>query len=352
MHHSGQDADLRRKLERLGLLNEIGKTLVSDLDLSSILQTIMERLSESIEADRWSLLMVDEDSQELYFEIVIGTHAQQLKGARWKLGEGIAGWVGQTGEALLVADVGQESRFASRVDEMTGTETHSVVCVPICARDRVLGVIELINGVGKESFQEEDLSLLGHLADYAAIALENARHVQRITELTITDDCTGLYNARHLPFVLDAEIYRSRRYGYEFSFIFIDLDRFKSVNDTYGHRVGSKLLSRVGELIKGNLRLIDYAFRYGGDEFVVLLPQTDREQAVVVVRRLKELLNHTAFLAEEGHNVTVTASFGLACFPHDAQTCDELLLLADKALYLAKNTSRNSIAVANEGIRA
>ena len=352
MDHSGQDADLRRNLERVSLFHEIGRTLVSGLGLQSILQTIMEKLSVSIEADTCSLLMVDEDSQELYFKVVIGTNAQQLRDVRVKLGDGIAGWVGQTGESLLVADVDQESRFASEVDEVTGTKTHSVVCIPIYARDRILGVIELINCVGKESFQEEDLSLLYNLADYTAIALENARHVQRITELTITDDCTSLYNARHLCFVLDAEIYRSRRYGYEFSVIFIDLDRFKNVNDTNGYLVGSKLLSLIGELIKGNLRLIDCAFRYGGDEFVVLLPQTDQEQAIVVVQRLKELLYNTAFFPEKGHNVTVTASFGLASFPHDGQTRNELLLLADKAMYLAKRTSRNSIAVANEGIRA
>ena len=346
------DQQLKLQVERLSLFHEVGKALVSNLDVQNILQVIMEKLSEFIHADNWSLLMVDEDAKELYFEIAIGTNAQQLKDVRLKIGEGIAGTVAQTGEPLLVADVNSDPRFAARVDEVTGMTTQSVVCVPIRAHGRILGVIELLNCVGKEEFKEDDLPLLGNLADYAAIALENARYVQRITELTITDDCTGLYNARHLRFVLDAEIYRSRRYGYEFSIIFIDLDRFKMVNDTHGHLAGSKLLSLVGDLIKSNLRLIDYAFRYGGDEFVILLPQTGKEQAFVVVRRLKDLLNSTVFLAEEGLNLKLTASFGLACFPQDGQTRNELLLLADKAMYLAKQTRRNSIAVANEGIRA
>lgn len=346
------DQELKDQVERLSLFHEVGKALVSNLDVQNILQVIMEKLSEFIHADNWSLLMVDVEAKELYFEIAIGTNAQQLKDVRLKIGEGIAGTVAQTGEPLLVADVNSDPRFAGRVDEVTGMTTQSVVCVPIRAHGRILGVIELLNCVGKEKFKEDDLPLLGNLADYAAIALENARYVQRITELTITDDCTSLYNARHLRFVLDAEIYRSRRYGYEFSIIFTDLDRFKSVNDTHGHLAGSKLLSLVGDLIKSNLRLIDYAFRYGGDEFVILLPQTGKEQAFVVVQRLKELLNSTVFLAEEGLNLKLTASFGLACFPQDGQTRNELLLLADKAMYLAKQTRRNSIAVANEGIRA
>jgi len=231
-------------------------------------------------------------------------------------------------------------------------ETRSVVCVPIKGREKVLGVIELINCLGRESFRPEDIPILKNLADYAAIALENARYVQRIHELTITDDCTALYNARHLHFVLDAEIYRSNRYNYEFSVIFIDLDHFKQVNDTYGHLVGSKLLWMIGDLIKGHLRLIDYAFRYGGDEFVVLLPQTSKENALMVVRRVKDLLNSTVFFTDEGLNIKVTASFGLAAFPSDARTRKEILRMADEAMYLVKNTTRNNIALAGEGIRA
>ncbi|HET7842087.1 MAG TPA: sensor domain-containing diguanylate cyclase, partial [Terriglobia bacterium] len=300
----------------------------------------------------WSLLMLDENTQELYFEIAIGAGANKLKDVRLKVGEGIAGWVAANGEPVLVEDVRKDPRFQSKFDELTQVETRSVVCVPIKGREKVLGVIELINQLGRESFRPEDIPILKNLADYAAIALENARYVQRIHELTITDDCTALYNARHLHFVLDAEIYRSNRYNYEFSVIFIDLDHFKQVNDTYGHLVGSKLLWMIGDLIKGHLRLIDYAFRYGGDEFVVLLPQTSKENALMVVRRIRDLLNTTIFFAEEGLNIKVTASFGLASFPSDARTRKEILRMADEAMYLVKNTTRDNIALAGEGIRA
>jgi diguanylate cyclase (GGDEF)-like protein len=330
----------------------VGKSLFSTLDLQKILQTIMEKISDLIHPDSWSLLMVDELTQELYFEIAIGEGADKLKDVRLKLGEGIAGWVAQHGEPVLVEDVRHDARFSPRFDEITHTDTRSVVCVPINGREQILGVIELVNCLGKDSFSKEDIPILKSLAEYAAIAMENARYVQRIHELTITDDCTALYNARHLNFVLDAEIYRSNRYGYEFSVIFMDLDFFKRVNDAHGHLVGSKLLWLIGDLVKNNLRMIDYAFRYGGDEFVILLPQTSKENALSVVRRIKDLLTSRTFFAEEKLNVKVTASFGVAAFPVDGRTRKELLRMADEAMYVVKNTTRNNIALAGQGIRA
>jgi diguanylate cyclase (GGDEF)-like protein len=188
------------------------------------------------------------------------------------------------------------------------------------------------------------------LSDFAAIALENARHVKRIHELTITDDCTSLYNARHMAVILDTEIYRSQRYNYEFSLVFIDLDRFKQVNDTHGHLIGSRLLAEIGSSLKTHCRLIDFAFRYGGDEFVLLLPQTSKENAMNVARRLHRLIRRTKWLASEGMDITVTPSLGVAAYPVDSRTKEGLLHLADEAMYLVKNTSRDAVAAANIGI--
>jgi len=352
MDNKEEIAELKKQIERLSLFHEVGKALASTLDLQKILQTVMEKISDFLQPDTWSLLMLDEATQELYFEIAIGAGAHKLKDVRLKLGEGIAGWVAQHGEPVLIEDVKRDPRFSRRFDELTQMDTRSVVCVPIRGREKILGVIELVNCLGRESFRREDIPILKSLADYAAIALENARYVQRIHELTITDDCTALYNARHLNFVLDAEIYRSTRYNYEFSVIFLDLDHFKQINDTRGHLVGSKLLWMIGDIIKGHLRLIDYAFRYGGDEFVVLLPQTAKKNSLMVVRRLKDLLNSKVFFTDEGLNIMVTASFGVASFPNDGRTRKELLRMADEAMYLVKNTTRNGIAMAGEGIRA
>jgi diguanylate cyclase (GGDEF)-like protein len=332
------------------VFHELGKALTSSLQLDQVLRTIMEKINEVLRPDTWSLLLMDVDKGELYFQIATGTGAEALKDVRIKLGQGLAGWVAQTGEVVVVPDTSKDSRFFAQVDEKTKMETRSIVAVPVRFRDHCLGVIELINCVGPEGFSTRDLALLEALADYAAIAIENARHVQRIHELTITDDCTSLYNARHLNFMLDTELYRSHRYAFEFSLIFIDLDHFKNVNDTYGHLMGSKLLAEIGSAIKEKCRMIDLAFRYGGDEFVILLPQTSKENALGVARRLHTLIRQAVWLKEPGINVQITASVGVASYPTDSRTKAELLHLADEAMYLVKNTTRDSVAAAGVGL--
>jgi diguanylate cyclase (GGDEF)-like protein len=343
-------AGLERKIKELSAFHEVGKALTSTLDLSEVLQTIMEKISSFFRPDTWSLLMVDDETGDLYFEIAIGEGAEALRHVRLKKSEGIAGWVATRGEPLVVPNVAADPRFAPRLDEITKFQTRSVVCVPVRGREKVLGVIELINYVAELKLSEDDLFRLQALADYAAIAIENARYVQRIHELTITDDCTKLYNSRHLHSILDAEVYRSTRYQYEFSLIFIDLDYFKTVNDKYGHLVGSKLLSELGQLIKGHLRLIDFGFRYGGDEFVILLPQTPKRSAINVARRLHQLIGRHTFLQQEGINIRITASLGIASFPDDAQNKEDLIRLADHSMYMVKANHRNNIAVANQGL--
>ena len=340
----------QREAGEVAVFHELGKALTSSLQLDQVLRTIMEKIDEFLHPDTWSMLLVDEAKQELYFELAIGKNAHTLKDVRIKMGQGIAGWVAENQQAVIVPDVSQDTRFFGRVDEKTKMETHSIVAVPVRYRDHCLGVIELINCVEREGFIERDLSLLEALADFAAIALENARHVKRIHELTITDDCTSLYNARHMDFILETEIYRSQRYGYEFSVVFIDLDHFKAINDTHGHLVGSKLLAEVGQIVKSACRRIDFAFRYGGDEFVIVLPQASKENAFVVARRLHKLIGETRWLNNEGLDVHFTASIGVASYPTDAKSKVELLHLADEAMYAIKNTTRNGVAAAKVGV--
>ena len=345
----GAGIDRARQLHELNIFHDVAKALTSSLNLDSILQTIMEKVAEYFRPDTWSLLMVDEPKDELYFAIAVGDAAEALKTVRLKMGEGIAGWVARHGEPLIVPDVYNDPRFAKRIDEMTKWKTRSIVCMPLKSRQRVLGAIQLIN-VGLSEMDESEIFFLNALCDYAAIAIENARAVEKIQELTITDDCTGLYNARHLYKTLEAEVYRSARFNYEFTVLFIDLDRFKQVNDTHGHLVGSKLLAEVGYAIKAHLRLIDYAFRYGGDEFVILLPQTGKESATVVARRLLDFFRTTNFLKDESLNLNIRASFGLATYPDDAKSAHEIIRQADEMMYVVKNTTRDNIGIAQQGL--
>lgn len=343
-------ASEQREAGEIAVFQELGKALTSSLQLDQVLRTIMEKIDEFLRPDNWSLLLLDEAKQELYFELAVGKASQALKDVRVKVGQGIAGWVAQHGEVVIVPDTSKDTRFFGKVDEKTKMETRSIVAVPVNFRDTCLGVIELINCVGPEGFDPRDLKLLEALSDFAAIALENARHVKRIHELTIMDDCTSLYNARHMGVILDTEIYRSQRYNYEFSIVFIDLDRFKQVNDTHGHLVGSRLLAEIGEALKTNCRLIDFAFRYGGDEFVLLLPQTSKDNAINVARRLHKLIRETVWLKSEGLNIHLTPSMGLAAYPVDSKTKEGLLHLADEAMYQVKNANRDRVAAANMGI--
>ncbi len=194
------------------------------------------------------------------------------------------------------------------------------------------------------------------LCDYAAIALENARQVKLIHHLSITDDCTGLFNARHLYTLLEQEIGdHVSRIAFRvvpilkphFSLLFLDLDHFKRVNDRHGHLVGSRLLGEVGSLLKRVLGPDHAAFRYGGDEFVALLRGLDKPAAAELSKRVLDQLSQTRFLTGEGLSLSVTASLGLATFPQDGHTLHELIRAADTMMYLAKDNGRNQLMVAS-----
>lgn len=339
----GMLAALRRRNDELETMVELGKALTATLDLSEVLNAVMTSVCQTIKASTWSLLLVDEKSHELIFEVVVSPAAERLKGKRIPAGQGVAGWVAAHGQALLLPDVQQDGRFIVDYDRESAFTTRSIACVPLKSADCILGVIELINPFD-EGFVDDDLQLLSTIADFAAIAIENARNYQRIQQLVITDDLTGLYNARHMAKLIDCEVERADRYGNELSLVFIDLDFFKKVNDTRGHLSGSLLLSEFGDFLRKNIRKIDFAARYGGDEFVLILPETPKAGALILCNHLLESLREHLFLAETGLSpVQLTASLGISTFPEDAANKDELVAKADQAMYFVKEHSRNAV---------
>ncbi len=341
------DAHLLKTLERrnreLEVLIEIGKALTSTVDLEDVLTLIMDQVGRLLKTQSRSLLLRDEETGDLTFEIAVSPAAEKLKGMKVPVGQGVAGWVAEHGEPLVISDVNNDERFSDEFDRVSSFITQSVLCVPVRSKDHILGVIELVNGPNEKIFKEADLQILLTIADYAAIAIENARNFMRVSELVITDDLTGLYNGRYLHTLIEEEIERVRRFGGKLSLIFIDLDFFKKVNDTRGHMVGSRTLSEVGQLIKNNVRKICKAARYGGDEFVIVMPNTGKNGAMTLATKLCELFRAYDFLDDSEVSFKMTASFGIATFPDDADSKDGLIRLADQAMYRVKETSRDAV---------
>ena len=332
----------------LQIFHDVAKALTSSLDLDTVLQTILKKTAAYFKPTTWTLLLLDEGSHEFYYTVAVGKGCDSVNALRLKSGESLARWVIQEGEALVIADVNRDPRIDPSSKDEFFLEPCSVVCMPVRTGGRTLGLMQLVNS-DMQIYHRGEM-LLQALADYAAIAIENARSMQRIQELSITDDCTGLYNARHLFTVLSEEVPRSQRFGYEFSVLFLDLDHFKKVNDDYGHLAGSRLLGQVGRCLREKLRLVDAGFRYGGDEFVVLLPQTSKEAAIFVARRLMAAFRHAQWLAEQGISLTVSASIGIATYPQDGATAQDVVQRADELMYQVKQAGRNNIAVAGLGI--
>src|SRR6202021_1823545 len=270
-----------RQMDHLRVFHDVARALTASRELEEMLGAIMDKMAQFFGPERWSMLMVDDASGELYYAIAVGENTESLKGLRVPLGEGVAGWVAATGNPLVVPDVALDPHWSAFATKHPDLKIQSIACVPVRSGNKTLGVIQLLNSK-LDLLSEYSISFLRILCDYAAIAIQNARSMTLIQELTITDDVTGLFNPRHLYTRLEEQVAS----GQVFSLMFVDLDHFKSVNDTHGHLVGSRLLAEIGNLIKDGLRQSDMAFRYGGDEFAILLPQTSRDNACLVARRL------------------------------------------------------------------
>jgi diguanylate cyclase (GGDEF)-like protein len=337
---------LRRTVEQLAAFNELAKALTSTLESREVLGMVMQKVSALLRPANWSLLLHDEVTETLYFEIAVGAGAEHLKSERIAIGEGIVGTAFRTGKPRLVDDVRTAPDFSPRFDALTSFRTGSVLAVPLLFRGRVLGVIELVNGEGDPRFGEEDLASVMAIADFAAIAIQNSRDFHRVQELTLVDEHTGLGNVRALGKQLDAEMTRARSLGHPVSLLFLDLDHFKTVNDTHGHLVGSAVLREVGTLLREELRPVDSAFRFGGDEFAVLLVEADLRRAEEATQRLVQRFRGHRFQSASGLDLRITASFGIAAYPDHAGAATELIEAADRAMYLVKARGRDGLAVA------
>src|SRR5438105_3254989 len=310
---------MKRTVEQLAAFNQIAKALTSTLEVKEVLELVMQKVSELLKPESWSLLLLDAQGQ-LAFEICVGPAAESLQNLKVPVGEGIAGSVFRAGKGRLVGDVTEDPDFSPRFDAASQFKTQSIIAVPLISRGHALGVIELVNGEGAAAFNLDDLRAVTAIADYAAIAIENARNFKKVQELTLTDEHTTLFNARYLLSTLEREVERATRFQRPVSVLFLDIDQFKQVNDTRGHLVGSALLKAVGISLLETVRSVDSVCRYGGDEFALLLLETNAERARVVAERIRHPIASQAFSVDGGEPLKLTVSVGYSTFPEHGKT--------------------------------
>ena len=255
---------------------------------------------------------------------------------------GAANWVLTHGQEFVSPDLSHDSR-------LSGPVFGTALALPLACRGRTVGALVGLDSTPSGLHGEIPPSLIAPLRallEPPSIALDNALTVQRAEALSVTDDLTRLYNSRYMNLVLRREIKRASRSGRPLSMLFIDLDGFKSVNDSHGHLSGSRALVEASALVRGCARETDVVARFGGDEFAVILPDTGREGAVAVAERVRDRIREFLFLAGAGLAVRLTASIGVATLPDAAGSAEELLRAADMAMYRVKAAGKDGIAVA------
>ncbi|MCK4421344.1 diguanylate cyclase [candidate division WOR-3 bacterium] len=492
---------------KISVFDEIIKAINSPkMDIDRVLHIIMKHISQLINAEAWSLLLLDKERKELIFKEVTGKKSKELSGKRMPMTKGIVGWVVKNKKPLIVIHPYKDKRFFDDIDRTIGFKTRDILAIPLISKGNILGVIEAINKKGEENFTKSDLKSISNYVAHAAIALENANLVKRLQDkvryltllsdinknitsildlgtlleksthliqktfgyyyvaigiiegskailkgfaaqknikpfrtsikegeglvgkaiqtrkriivldteqnpeyytgikgiasemvipikkekdfsgiidigspkkyafteeeaniieevshqlaialenarlyqkirlASITDELTGLYNSRYCNEKLPAIVEKWHKKDKECSLIFMDLDYFKRVNDTYNHLIGSKLLHLVANRIKKSLNDKMVGIRYGGDEYIIVIEDANLSETIEFARKIKKLISSKPFKIEKKVKYSINASFGIASFPDVADNFYELLRLADLAMYYVKAHGRNRIA--------
>ena len=304
---------------------------------------LLARVVTTVPGEAAALLLLDPAGRELVFRASRTIQSGLIDGLRLPIDRGIAGWVARHREGVRLDNVANDPRHFAGVSQQTGLAPRSMICVPMVSKDTLRGVVQVLNKVDGSSFTEAELVLAQTLADHAAIAIENASLYRQAYLASITDDLTGLGNTRHFHQSLAEAMAR----GGPVSLIVLDLDQFKAVVDRYGHLVGSRAIAQIGRLIGRLVRPGDVAARFGGDEFVVVLPNTGTQQATQLAESIRAGIDACQRLEGEDVDLSgVTASIGLASFPDHGADAESLFRRADDAMYAAKGMGKNRVAVA------
>lgn len=343
-----------------------------DLDLSEMLREILRRANKFVPSESGSILLDDpvlnlqrKKAGLLYFVACFGRGSSSLAGTTLPINVGIAGNTYTSGKPYISRKVRLDTNFYSEIDQKTKFVTKSIICAPIDIKGAPIGVIELINRKNGTDYDSEDLSLLKIFAEYTSTLIQNSLDAKRFAELSIRDNLTGLYNDRFFYDTLAREIAAAMKDKKELSLLFLDLDRFKEVNDTYGHLAGSRVLAELGSVVAASLSRMRRATaaRYGGDEFIVVLPDTGVERALEYAEGLRKTIQEFVFLGrncpggEKALKIggVITSSIGVANLspsgvagrPDMDELREALIKAADTAMYASKERGKNCVTVAD-----
>jgi diguanylate cyclase (GGDEF)-like protein len=328
---------LRGRVDRRETLVEMLRAVHATLEPVEIAELIIERASAWVPASCWAVVSADKSGQ---LSVLSGRGVSDHNDGDVRA---VAKWVMHRGEAFSSENLSGDARIRAQV-------IGAVLALPLAGRERRVGALIAFDRAAasaRPKLTPRLLQSVNLLLEPAAMALDSALLLKRAEELSLTDDLTQLYNSRYLNLVLRKETKRASRSGRPLSLLFIDLDGFKGVNDTHGHLYGSRALVEAAGLIRGSARETDVVSRFGGDEFAIVLPDTGGEGAYAVGERVRDRVAGHPFLADDGLNVHLTASVGVATLPDVAASADELVAAADKAMYQVKDSGKNGIQAAS-----
>ena len=338
--------ELRQRLEERAMLFDILRMTSKSPELSFVLGTLVERVGQLLHMREVVLFLYDEEAQLFSVEADygLGEHGV-LKGRSLGLGEGLSGRVGSTREPVLISDLASEESFQGFWG--SAARTGSLAAVPVLYQDKLLGVLT-VTRAEKDGISDVHVKLLSAIADNAALAIRNAQLFERMRELSTRDELTGLANRRLFRTLLDSEIDRARRFQLAFSLLVVDIDHFKYLNDRHGHPAGDSALREVAKLLMSHVRKVDSVARVGGEEFMVLLPRADADDANLVAEKLRiALMEHKFPGGEDQPGGCLTVSIGVAELSStDDEHGEAIVARADQALYAAKHAGRNRVFVA------
>jgi diguanylate cyclase (GGDEF)-like protein len=332
----------RQKSVDMKVLSEVGSRIASILDLSELLKVTVSTLRESFGYNYLSVYLVDADSEEIILEETLGFAWEEDRPRRWNLANGgLVPLAARKGETLISDDVQKDPRWAPGPGP---AEIRSELVVPLRLEERVIGVLD-VQAEEEGAFGDSDVLTLETLASQVAVSLKNAQLYQESEHSATIDPGTELFNRRYLFSVLEREMAKVDRYGRVLSIFIVDIDGFKGYNDRYGHLAGDDLLHELGRIFQSEVRQTDVVGRYGGEEFMFVLAETGKENAVKLAERVRQKVERTSF-AREGDvpDRRITISLGVATYPQDATSLEGFIDAADKALYSSKRKGKNCVS--------